>query len=92
MEWTPPMAGRVHSLHLPQQADEATFRVGRLTGKTVAVAARNRYFCGGVGLIRKRIPLAEITLASGQRLRLGTDEPQRLARVLRAVMGEPGGH
>ena len=55
------MASRAHySLHLPPQADEATFRVGRLAGKTVAVADRNRYFCGSVGLIRKRIPLAEI--------------------------------
>jgi len=29
----------------------------------------------------------EITLTSGQRLRLGTDEPQRLAQVLRAAKG-----
>ena len=79
-----------YSLYFPPQADEATFSVGRLVGKTVAVAARNRYFCGGVGLIRKRIPLAESTLASGQRLRLGTDEPQRLALALRAAMGERG--
>ena len=59
---------RAYSLHFPPQADEATFRVGWLAGKTVAVADRNRYFCGGVGLIHKRILLAEITLASGQRL------------------------
>ena len=49
-----------YSLHLPPQADEATFRVGWLAGKTVAVAAQNRYCGGGVGLIRQRIPLAEI--------------------------------
>jgi len=77
-------------------------------------------FCFGVGLIRKRIPLAEIVevrpvrndwihgwgihrtphgwlynvsgweaveigLASGQRLRLGTDEPRKLVQAIRAA-------
>lgn len=92
---------------------------------TVEVDRTQLRFRFGVGLIRTRIPLAEIvavapvrnswwygwgihrtphgwlyhgsgweaveiTLASGQRLRLGTDEPQRLALVLRAAMGEWG--
>ena len=87
---------------------------------TVEIDAAHLRFRFGVGLIRKRIPLAEIvavepvrnswlygwgihrtphgwlynvsgweaveiTLTSGQRLRLGTDEPQKLAQVLRAA-------
>jgi hypothetical protein len=84
----------------------------------VEIDATHLRFRFGIGLIRKRIPLAEIadarpvrntwlygwgihrtphgwlynvsgweaveiTLTSGQRLRLGTDEPRRLAQVLR---------
>ena len=85
---------------------------------TVEIDATHLRFRFGIGLIRKRIPLAEIadarpvrnswlygwgihrtphgwlynvsgwdaveiTLTSGQRLRLGTDEPRRLAQILR---------
>jgi len=87
---------------------------------TVEIDATHLTFRFGVGLIRQRIPLAEIvaakpvrntwlygwgihrtphgwlynvsgweaveiTLATGKRFRLGTDEPQRLARMLQAV-------
>jgi len=89
---------------------------------TVEIDATPLRFRFGVGLIRQRIPLAEIadarpvrntwldgwgihrtphgwlyngsgweaveiTLTSGQRLRLGTDEPRRLAQVLLAAKG-----
>ena len=89
---------------------------------TVEIDATHLMFRFGIGLIRKRIPLAEIaavqpvrntwlygwgihrtphgwlynvsgweaveiTLTSGQRLRLGTDEPRRLAQVLLAAKG-----
>ncbi len=92
---------------------------------TVEIDETHLRFRFGVGLIRKRIPLAEIVavapvrnswlygwgihctprgwlynvsgweaveiaLTSGKRLRLGTDEPQRLAQALRAAMGERG--
>ena len=85
---------------------------------TVEIDAIHLHFRFGIGLIRKRVPLAEIveakpvrnswlygwgihrtprgwlyhvsgreaveiTLTSGQRLRLGTDEPRRLAQILR---------
>lgn len=87
---------------------------------TVEIDATHLTFRFGIGLIRQRIPLAEIvaakpvrntwlygwgihrtphgwlynvsgweaveiTLATGKRFRLGTDEPQRLARMLQAV-------
>ncbi|MDG4551722.1 MAG: hypothetical protein P9G45_15080 [Candidatus Contendobacter sp.] len=87
---------------------------------TVEIDAAHLLFRFGVGLIRKRVLLAEIvdvqpvrnswlygwgihrtprgwlynvsgweaveiTLTSGERLRLGTDEPQKLAQVLRAA-------
>ncbi|MDS4029219.1 MAG: hypothetical protein RKO66_03965 [Candidatus Contendobacter sp.] len=87
---------------------------------TVEIDESHLRFRFGIGLIRKRIPLAEIvearpvrttwadgwgihytargwlynvsgwdaveiTLASGQRLRLGTDEPQRLTQALLAT-------
>jgi hypothetical protein len=87
---------------------------------TVEIDATHLIFRFGIGLIRKRIPLAgivevrpvrnswlygwgihrtphgwlynvsgweavEITLASGKRLRLGTDEPGQLTQVLRAA-------
>lgn len=90
---------------------------------TVEIDATHLIFRFGIGLIRKRIPLAEIvavspvrnswlygwgihrtphgwlynvsgweaveiTLTSGQRLRLGTDEPRRLAQVL--LTAQPG--
>ena len=89
---------------------------------TVEIDATHLIVRFGVGLIRKRIPLAEIavvrpvrnswlygwgihrtphgglydvsgreavkiTLTSGKRLRLGTDEPRRLALVLLAAKG-----
>ena len=89
---------------------------------TVEIDATHLTFRFGIGLIRQRIPLAEIvaakpvrntwlygwgihrtphgwlynvsgweaveiTLATGKRFRLGTDEPQRLARMLQAVTG-----
>lgn len=92
---------------------------------TVEIDETQLRFRFGVGLIRKRILLAEIvavepvrnswlygwgihrtphgwlynvsgweaveiTLASGKRLRLGTDEPRRLAQALRAAMGGGG--
>ena len=85
---------------------------------TVEIDATHLSFRFGIGLIRKRVPLAEIveaqpvrnhwlygwgihrtphgwlynvsgweaveiTLASGKRFRLGTDEPRRLAQLLR---------
>ena len=87
---------------------------------TVEINATHLLFSFGIGLIRRRIPLAEIvaarpvrnswlygwgihrtphgwlynvsgweaveiTLASGKRLRLGTDEPGRLTQVLQAA-------
>ncbi len=87
---------------------------------TVEIDATHLTFRFGIGLIRQRIPLAEIvaakpvrntwlygwgihhtphgwlynvsgweaveiTLVTGKRFRLGTDEPQRLARMLQAV-------
>ena len=87
---------------------------------TVEIDATHLTFRFGIGLIRKRVPLAEIveakpvrnswlygwgihrtphgglynvsgwkaveiTLTSGQHLRLGTDEPQKLAQVLRVA-------
>ena len=87
---------------------------------TVEIGATHLTFRFGIGLIRQRIPLAEIvtvkpvhntwlygwgihrtphgwlynvsgweaveiTLVTGKRFRLGTDEPQRLARMLQAV-------
>ena len=87
---------------------------------TVEIDTTHLLFRFGVGLIRKRIPLAEIvdarpvrnswlygwgihrtprgwlynvsgweaveiTLASGKRLRLGTDEPRRLAPAIQAA-------
>ena len=87
---------------------------------TVEIDATHLSFRFGIGLIRKRVPLAEIveaqpvrnhwlygwgihrtphgwlynvsgweaveiTLASGKRLRLGTDEPRRLAWTLQAA-------
>ena len=87
---------------------------------TVEIDATHLTFRFGIGLIRKRVPLAEIVeakpvlnswlygwgihrtphgglynvsggeaveilLASGKRFRLGTDEPQKLAQVLRAA-------
>jgi hypothetical protein len=87
---------------------------------TIEIDATHLSFRFGIGLIRKRIPLAEIvdaqlvrnswidgwgihrtphgwlynvsgweaveiTLTSGKRLRLGTDEPQKLAQVLLAA-------
>ena len=87
---------------------------------TVEIDTTHLMFRFGVGLIRKRIPLAEIvdarpvrnswlygwgihrtprgwlynvsgweaveiTLASGKRLRLGTDEPRRLAPAIQAA-------
>lgn len=87
---------------------------------TVEIDATHLRFRFGIGLIRQRIPLAEIVevkpvrnhwlygwgihrtphgglynvpgweaveilLASGKRFRLGTDEPQKLAQVLRAA-------
>ncbi len=90
---------------------------------TVEIDATHLSFRFGIGLIRKRIPLAEIaevkpvrntwmhgwgihrtphgwlynvsgweaveiTLASGERFRLGTDEPRRLAQILLAA--KPG--
>jgi len=90
--------------------------------RTVEIDAIYLRFGFGVGLIRQRIPLAEvravepvpnswlygwgihrtphgglyhgsgwaavvITVTSGQRLRLGTDEPRRLAQVLLAAKG-----
>ena len=89
---------------------------------TVEIDATHLSFRLGIGLVRQRIPLAEIadarpvrnswiqgwgihrtphgglynvsgweavelTLASGKRLRLGTDEPRRLAQVLLAAKG-----
>ena len=89
----------------------------------VEIDATHLRFRFGIGLIRRRIPLAEIveanpvrnvwiygwgihrtphgwlynvsgweaveiTLTSGQRLRLGTDEPRRLAQVL--LTAQPG--
>jgi len=89
---------------------------------TVEIDATHLRFRFGVGLIRKRIPLAEIvdaapvrnswlhgwgihwtprgwlynvsgweaveiTLRSGKRFRLGTDEPQKLARAIQAAKG-----
>ena len=89
---------------------------------TVEIDATHLTFRFGIGLIRQRIPLAEIvavkpvrntwlygwgihrtphgwlynvsgweaveiTLVTGKRFRLGTDEPQRLARMLQAVTG-----
>ncbi len=89
---------------------------------TVEIDATHLMFRFGIGLIRKRVLLAEIvavapvrnswlygwgihrtphgglynvsgweaveiTLASGKRLRLGTDEPRRLAQVLLAAKG-----
>lgn len=89
---------------------------------TVEIDATRLTFRFGVGLVRKRIPLAEIAdarpvrntwihgwgihrtphgwlynvsgweaveiaLASGKRLRLGTDEPNKLARAIRAAIG-----
>ncbi|MFO1419503.1 MAG: hypothetical protein U1F59_00790 [Candidatus Competibacteraceae bacterium] len=89
---------------------------------TIEIDAVHLVFRFGIGLIRQRIPLAEIvavqpvrnswlygwgihrtphgwlynvsgweaveiTLTSGKRLRLGTDEPQKLAQVLR--MAQP---
>lgn len=90
---------------------------------TVEIDATHLRFRFGIGLIRKRVPLAEIveakpvrnswlygwgihrtphgwlynvsgweaveiTLTSGKRFRLGTDEPRRLAQVLLAA--KPG--
>lgn len=90
---------------------------------TVEIDATHLRFRFGVGLIRKRIPLAEIaavqpvrnswlygwgihrtphgwlynvsgweaveiTLTSGKRLRLGTDEPRRLVQALRVATRE----
>ena len=87
---------------------------------TVEIDATHLSFRFGIGLIRKRVPLAEIveakpvrnawidgwgihrtphgglynvsgweaveiTLASGERFRLGTDEPRRLAQILLAA-------
>ncbi len=87
---------------------------------TVEIDATHLTFRFGIGLIRQRIPLAEIvavkpvrntwlygwgihrtphgwlynvsgweaveiTLVTGKRFRLGTDEPQRLARMLQAI-------
>ena len=92
----------------------------RFYNLTVEIDATHLRFRFGIGLIRKRIPLAEIadarpvrntwldgwgihrtphgwlynvsgweaveiTLASGKRLRLGTDEPGQLTQVLRAA-------
>jgi hypothetical protein len=92
---------------------------------TVEIDATHLSFRFGVGLIRQRIPLAEIvavtpvrnswlygwgihrtphgwlynvsgweaveiTLTSGKRLRLGTDEPRRLTQVLLAATRERG--
>jgi hypothetical protein len=92
---------------------------------TVEIDASHLSFRFGVGLIRQRIPLAEIvavtpvrnswlygwgihrtphgwlynvsgweaveiTLTSGKRLRLGTDEPRRLTQVLLAATRERG--
>ena len=89
---------------------------------TVEIDTTHLSFRFGIGLIRKRIPLAEIVaiqpvrnswwygwgihrtphgwlynvsggegveiaLASGERFRLGTDEPQKLAQVLLAAKG-----
>ena len=89
---------------------------------TVEIDATHLTFRFGIGLIRKRVPLAEIveakpvrnawidgwgihrtphgglynvsggeaveiTLASGERFRLGTDEPRRLAQILLAAKG-----
>jgi hypothetical protein len=90
---------------------------------TVEIDATHLTFRFGIGLIRKRVPLAELVeakpvrnswlygwgihrtphgwlynvsgweavemaLASGKRFRLGTDEPRRLAQILRAA--KPG--
>ncbi|MDS4019691.1 MAG: hypothetical protein RKR03_04155 [Candidatus Competibacter sp.] len=87
---------------------------------TVEIDATHLTFRFGIGLIRKRVPLAEIveakpvrnswwygwgihrtphgwlynvsgreaveiTLTSGKRLRLGTDEPRRLAQAIQAA-------